>query len=195
MTLKPPFPSSPSRPPFCELKITCEERDMMHVHSFGSAYSAKKMIEALIGDDDYKEINDQVIKTDRGIKIKSKHLIEVMNHKYSPEEKAWELPKPYPRMIKLFRGEAYSKEEDGALPIPKKAVMPTRVDKPVKEKKPRAAKPDGLITIQDICAEMKVEPSKARAALRKSNTPKPDHGWAWDAKGAEAIRKILKGVK
>lgn len=194
MKLKPPFPSAPSRPPYCELKITREDKDMMHVHTFGAPYSAKKMIEALIGEDDFKEINDQVIKTDRGIKIKSKHLIEVMNHKYTPEEKAWALPIPYPRMIQLFRGETYNKETSD---VPMNPDKPKTAPQVKKEKPaPKAPRPDGLITIQNICAELKIDPSRARAVLRSSKTPKPDHGWAWPKKDADAIRKLVKeGVK
>lgn len=193
MKLKPPFPSSPSRPAVCDIKVTHAERDMMHVHSFGALYSAKKMVDALIGDSEYTEINETCIKTDLGIKIKSDQLSDIMKHKYTAEEKEWELPNPYPRMVQLFRGESYKPEDKH---LPKKAVMPTRVDKPEKaERVPRKPKPDGMITIQDLCAEMKLDPGKARAALRKSNTPKPEHGWAWEKKDVDAIKKIIKDAK
>ena len=195
MTLN-PFPSAPSKPGKYSVKIIQAEKDMLHVHAFTMPFAAKKLIEALIGDDDYKEINDHVIKTDRGIKIKCEFLIEVMNHKYTKEEKEWSLPVPYPRMVQLFRGEQYNKDTSDVPMNPDKPapqVKPTRKEKPAPV--PRKPKPDGLVTIQDICAEMKLEPSKARAHLRSSKTPKPDHGWAWPAKEADAIRKLLRGVR
>lgn len=192
-----PFPSAPSRPAKYEVRITQAERDMMHVHMFAECFAAKKLVDALIGDDEYTDINETCIKTELGVKIKCPQLQEVLAHKYTKQELEWALPLPYPRMVQMFRGEPYNKHtSDSPLNphIPKKAVMPTRVDKPA-DRKPRAAKPDGMVTIQDICAELKLEPSKARAILRNAKTPKPDHGWAWPPKEADAIRKLLKGGK
>lgn len=185
-----PFPSSPSRPGKYELRITHAERDMFHVHMFYDVFGAKKLIDLLIGDSEYEEINETCIKTDLGIKIKCADLEKIMAHKYSKEEAAWVMPPPYDRMAQLFRGESYKAAKD-EMPIPKKAVMPTARDPKV----PRKPKPDGMITIQDLCAELKIDPSKARAHLRSSKTPKPDHGWAWPAKEVDAIRKVLKAVK
>lgn len=192
MKLKPAFPSSPSRPPLYSMTVEHRDREMMHCHSFGAEYSAKKLIEALIGEDDYEELSDKLIKTDKGIRIKSDDLIKIMNHKFTPEEKSWALPPPFPRMVQLFRGEKYDKETSDVPMNPNVKTKKPKEKTEKVEKKPSVPRPDGLISIQDLCAELKLEPSKARALLRKSNTPKPAHGWAWSKKEAEAIKKVLK---
>ena len=60
-----------------------------------------------------------------------------------------------------------------------------------KTKAPRKA---GLTTLAEICTTLKIDPREARAALRDTKTPKPEHGsWAWPtAKDAPDIESIVK---
>jgi hypothetical protein len=69
----------------------------------------------------------------------------------------------------------------------------TRVKREKKERTPRPSK-EGMVTIQQICAELKIEPSDARAALRKGKFEKPGAGWSWKPDDPE-LKKIRDYVK
>lgn len=194
--LREPFSSSPKHPPICEVKVTHVEKEMEHLHTFAAWYSAKKFIEGLTQDRKVKEINDTVIKTDDGIKIKSPHLQDILGHKYNALEEQWEIPDPYRNMIRMFRGEEYKKTKDELAASPAKRIK-EREDKPKKERKARPPK-EGQVSIADICAELKCKPRIARGFLRSSKMEKPDGGWSWPKghKDIDKVRTIItKGLK
>lgn len=198
--LREPFSSNPKYPAICEVRVTHEERDMQHVHTFAAWYSAKKFIDAITKDRKVKEINENVIKTDDGIKLKSIHMSDILGHTYNALEKEWELPAPYPNMIRMFRGETYKKSEitgdhDLNASQEPKVGRTSKVKEMIKDKKertPRAPK-DGYVSIADICADLKCDPRIARGFLRTAKEEKPDGGWSWKKgdKKVEAIKKII----
>lgn len=208
--LREPFSSNPKYPAICEVKITNEERDMLHVHTFAAWYSARKFIEAITKDRKVKEINENVIKTDDGTKIKSIHLADILGHKYNALEEEWELPAPYPNMIRMFRGESYKKMtmpdgSDGGhdlnasqdKTVGRTAKVKDMIRKPKSERTPRPPK-DGMVSIADICADLKCEPRIARGILRDAKITKPEGGWSWPKgdKRIEAIKAaVAKGLK
>lgn len=196
--LREAFPSSPKLPPICEVKVDHEEKDIHHVHVFAAWYSAKKFIDGLTDGRKVKEINDNVIKTDDGIKIKSILLQDILGHKYNALEEKWEIPDPYRNMIRMFRGEAYKKSENGenASQVKSKSFQKEMDDvgpkKKSKERTPRAPK-EGMVSIADICATLKCEPRIARGILRDAKFEKPDGGWSWP-KGDKQIDVITKAI-
>ena len=66
-------------------------------------------------------------------------------------------------------------------------------DRPGAKRVTRAQRPDGFVTITELCAGSGVLPSDARAILR-ANIEKPAYGWAFDAKQLPKIKKLV-GIK
>lgn len=73
-----------------------------------------------------------------------------------------------------------------------KAKRAAKTPKPEKPK--RAVKPDGYITIGELCEKWKIKPLHARTALRASDLVKPEFGWAFAPKDVPKIAKLC-GVK
>lgn len=57
----------------------------------------------------------------------------------------------------------------------------------------KAQRPDGYVSITELCANSGVAASEARAILR-ANFDKPEYGWAFDKKQVPAIKKLC-GIK
>ena len=57
----------------------------------------------------------------------------------------------------------------------------------------RAQRPDGFVTITELCATSGIPASEARAILR-AHYDKPAYGWAFDPKQLPAIKKLC-GIK
>lgn len=62
---------------------------------------------------------------------------------------------------------------------------------PKVERAPRAQRPDGFVTITELCATWNVLPMIARAALRASGRVKPAFGWAFAPNEVAAIKKLV----
>lgn len=103
---------------------------------------------------------------------------------------SFDLPSPYPSMINQIRGGTIREE-----------VEPTPKAKPAPKEKPPAAAPKAkreadMISVGEIASQMGIEASTARSALRKTNTPKPPHGWAWQLDQVDSIKATIKrGLK
>lgn len=57
-------------------------------------------------------------------------------------------------------------------------------------KKERKADPN-VLTLAQLCKELKCDPKEARQALRKAKVDKPDAGWQWPAEQHDKISKVL----
>lgn len=119
----------------------------------------------------------------------------------SPEQRAevWRKnpPKPMPAFnappkeegedTKRFRAMLEAQERSRVADSPflsaKRAERASRPPRPSRE---------GLISVGDIAASLKVLPRVARAALRAAKMPKPDVGWAFAATDVPRITKIIK---
>jgi len=55
----------------------------------------------------------------------------------------------------------------------------------------RATRPDGYVTITDLCVASGVLPSDARAILRTSGREKPPYGWAFAPEEIPIIKKLV----
>jgi hypothetical protein len=185
-----PFPSAPKRSATHELKFE-KKGGIVAVHLFGAAYAAKHFLEAVMKKDKFKWLKrDRIELSELALEIVSPELEDLIEHKFTPQERDWELPDPFPMHALHLRGEK---------PAPKKApAEDDRSDKAVPErpkgKRPppvRKELPKGMIALSTICEELKVEPREARAFLRKEHD-KPEAGWAWNKKGAADIKADLK---
>lgn len=64
---------------------------------------------------------------------------------------------------------------------------------PRSKRQAKAQRPDGYVTITELCANSGVPASDARAILR-AQFEKPTFGWAFDPKQVPAIKKLI-GIK
>ncbi|MGE0366962.1 MAG: hypothetical protein AB7Q00_14640 [Phycisphaerales bacterium] len=154
---------------------------------FNAQYAAARMVTRLIGDDDVEWKSTTELVTASGIKIRSPHLEQLVEHTDNGEEAKWDFTIPNSYYLAAFLREERPTHtvSDRHLPAgnePKQPRAPAT---------PRDPKPDGLVSIQDIAEEMKLDPREARQILRK-HAEKPSWGWAWAADKVAGIKKLLK---
>lgn len=198
-----PYPSSPSVPPKYCLYMRYphdapEGEARLLIVNFYGTYAAKKTLEAVIGDDEYKwkmsnkstmlRGNPDTIITSRGVKIREPSALdEIIEYEYTREEEAWEVPPEKLRTIRSF----LRPYPDEAIPSEngKHEEEPLRRDRA--ERTPRPSR-EGLVNISEICERLRLEPRNARAILRKAQIAKPEQGWAWPADEAAKIEAEIK---
>jgi hypothetical protein len=206
------YPSAPHRPARYSVSFRWAElADRFMILTFGAEFSARHCIDFMIEDDEYKWLNDITIQTDRGIVIGSDHLEHLMEYEMSKKEKSWEPPEPYPSMWRTFRdGKQTKARQYGEVPPiePEKprqatpggaaAAKPRPADAQRQPRKPGASRvaKAGYITVGQLSAQLGIEPTHARAALRGAKLEKPEGGWQWPQGEIDKIKKIIMaGVK
>jgi tRNA U34 5-methylaminomethyl-2-thiouridine-forming methyltransferase MnmC len=101
----------------------------------------------------------------------------------------WQLDDQHDLWIRRFKygtwDEVHVKDE------PEVADAKEAQRSPRPERSARAQRPDGYVTITELCATSAVPACDARAALRASGRDKPAYGWAFDPKEVPAIKKLV----
>lgn len=178
------FPSAPKVPPKYVVAVTRQQN--YNTEAFVALYAAHVFVLAVINDRPFKWLNSNEIKIDDTLIKCEQGLEDIIEHKLTASEREWELPEPYAsRAHFLATGERHA------------VVMPAQADVKAQRASNRAVglkrqDREGMTTIQDICASLKVEPRIARGILRKTSTPKPDAGWAWSAAEAKKIEALIR---
>jgi hypothetical protein len=121
---------------------------------------------------------------DSGIRLKSEQLDKIMDCT------AGELSTVDERRILRFKHGTW--EERHEQPTINGATASKTKPEVVRERRP--VRPDGYVTITELCTASGMLPMIARAALRASGRDKPDYGWAFDPKEVPAIKAIC-GMK
>ena len=198
-----PFPSSPKRPPKYVLKVENKQTGLFYITNFCELYPFKYLVSLILDDREWKWTSDKMITADDGITLTSDNLEQVVEYKLTPKERQWVPPSPYyGQWHNIAAGKqplekrqrpataASEKTEDEPKRTSKKRATadPQQPERP--PKRPRASR-DGLTDLASIAAELKLEPKTCRVALRKSNTPKPDAGWAWPGNEVETIKAVI----
>lgn len=191
------FPSSPTRPPRFGFHFF-RDGDFAAFHNFYGRYAAKRFIDQVLDGNDFTWVDDATIRTTSGdpiITIRAEHFTDmeaVMEHEDSKLEEQWELPIPYTgyarairRLPQFIPGEHEQRDDTPTPAKPKRERAPKRAAT-------RKSVGDDMMTIGQLADELGMSAREARGILRKSNTPKPDHGWAWPKNEVDAIRKLLK---
>lgn len=187
------MPSSPKKNPTHGIKVWNGNR--FSSFAWTKAFPAKKAVDFLIGEDEFKWLDNRTIITDGGIKIKSDELEDIMEYEFSKREQEWDFPDDQDG----FTLKAMRKSDDELIAERKEKNIRTayvgderpKLRAPKSERKPRASR-DGLVTIQVICEELGIDPRDARRVLRGSKTfQKGDAGWAWPEGQADEVRKFL----
>jgi len=171
---------------------------------FMSPQAARGHINALIGDDEWEFGVTTVLEypsviTSRGVQITFRNqamLDEVMGLDFEDQHMSSEVS--YFKFRRTTERVA-PKDEDDDLPKTAKAARVSRAEKrePKEPKAPREkVDRSGMVSANDIAAELKVEGREVRAVLRAMKLEKPAGGWWFDKKTAEAIRdKVRAGLK
>lgn len=187
-----PHPSSPSK--WGKYCLWISHPDRFLILTYAEAYYPKRMIDELISDKTWDWAKNKTeIFVEGGWVIKSDYLKELMDYKYKKNEEDCDLEKQdQQRIDRILYGKAIPQP-----PISEKAKdhASKEYDKEVKraEKKKHVERPTGLIALQDICEELKIDPRDARAILRKKKIDKPEHGrWEWSKDEVDKIKRILK---
>lgn len=168
---------------------------------FTTPQAARGHINALIGNDEWEFGKTTVLEypsviTSRGVQITFRNqalLDEVMALDFDDQHMSSEVS--YFKFRKTNE-RATPTDEDDDLPKAAKAARASRAER--REPKAPREKVDrsGMVSANDIAAELKVEGREVRAVLRAMKLEKPTGGWWFDKKTAEAIRdKVRAGLK
>lgn len=195
--LAPPFGAAPYRPGKHCLYVRKGSNLMVVV--FAATYSAKKFIDILLEEDTIAKTRSlnglpTTIVSSSDIRITCDEIDEILEHKYSSREEEWELGEPDRTNAMRFRNSSGYEE---SAEIAHNRQDGERAPREKKEKVEKTAKPskEGLVTIAEIAAELKIEPRDARAALRSAKVEKPVVGWAWAKGEVDKIKKIVQDNK
>jgi hypothetical protein len=122
-----------------------------------------------------------------GFTIKSQQMNEIR----SAPATAWQLDGDHAQWILRFKygtwDEVHVKDE------PEVAEAKDNQHRPRAQRMTRAQRPDGYVTITELCAASGIAASDARQVLR-ANFEKPEYGWAFDPKQLPKIKKLI-GIK
>lgn len=194
--LAPPFPSAPHRGTMHAVYVRNPDLDRFCCMTFAATYAAKAFVEFTLRDEPFTvlppntplgyTIPDTIKATHSGVEIRiPSTLQQVLSYRPSQAEEEWELP-TYHQAIALSMHRALSSPSDTD-----SDDQPAATRQPKQQRSPAPDK-SGLITIGEIAASLSLHPRDARAALRKSGTPKPNVGWAFTPAEVDNIKSIIK---
>lgn len=189
-----PYGSAPNFPnKYC---LYVDKGEGRIVNTFYTAYAARKFLDILLEDDSVAKIRGltgqmDTIVSSTSIKVRCTYIDELIDYQYSAKEEQWGLGEPVRSAAIRFRA---STHEYSAHEAANDDKGEPKVKREKVEKVPRPSK-EGLITIQQICEELKMEPREARSILRKMEVVKPVPGWAWEKIKVDEIKTLLQNNK
>lgn len=207
-----PFPSSPKRPPSYNLKLENKTRGLFYVGAFCELYACKYVTDLVLASREWEWVNTKTIECEDGLTITSDSLEQIIEYEFKGKESKWVPPAPYfgqwhaiaagqsisdavQRKSRTSAGDTDAPEastaSEGTSSRKKRSSASSDVPSTPKQPKQRVAK-DGLVTVAEIAEQLGLDPKACRIALRKSNTAKPDAGWAWPPGEVDAIKATIK---
>lgn len=204
----PAFPSAPNTLAEHQLIFRYgEDQRKFNLQLFGSTYSARKMLDAVIGDDKIKWLSPKILsvttKDGPPVFITSDTLEELMEHEYTPAEEEWELPRPHSDYARWVRTGVV----ESLIQMAGETIGGTVTDKgqPGKAqsetdgsptRKRTRSKGEGMVSAADLAQQLNMVPRVFRGHLRSLGIPKPGTGWVWPQdKADEILAKVKKAAK
>lgn len=191
MTELDPFPHAGSKTKQARCAITAiyhfpgEDLARTHCVSFSELYGAKRWLELMIGNETCIRRGNELMLQDSRIKLRSFELDKIMRYNYrSDAESGYKLPDSYIHMIARFRRGQWHEAEVITTTTAAKA-------EPKAAKAKKAGRPEGFVTITELCKNTAVRPMDARALLRAAELPKPEYGWAFSPNELKKIKRII----
>lgn len=205
--LQDPHPASPTRPPRICIYLRKKSADphaRMFAWPFAEFYAARRAVDCILQDHTTSWVDDNTMEVTFGevtalltTDAKPAGLTELIDYEFSPTELEWQPSSKFLGEVeRMFRGYAPKVDDQPAeqerAPTPRE-VRAQRAEKPQREPK-KVDKPSGLIDLATLLEGTDIDPKEARNALRKTNTPKPEHGWSWSKKDAPAMLTAIKAA-
>ena len=190
------FPSSPQRPPESHFYVTHPKSKRFWTIAFsGEEAPARWLAQIIDYAESYEEVGEEriiVYAHDSSVVIREPNITRWLTKRpgkfqfpeYCPGHQSGRLNRIH--ISEAWFASAAPQRDEESTPKPKRAPKQST------KRTPRAKRDDSLISVADVAAQMNITPPQARAALRKSKTPKPDVGWAWAADEVDNIKAIIK---
>jgi hypothetical protein len=172
-----------------------------YVEKFDGTNEAKTVLDKMIGKDKpmWKTSTQFTTKED-ALSVSCEELEDIMEFEKKDED-LWVIPDEMLKQINAFLTGKWPESKNspdhevghgGDKKTPVRA--PKRFLGPVKKRTTTAtrAPKEGMTTLSDLCAKLKIDPHDARKAMRTAKWEKPEGVWAWPTKEAAAIEKKLK---
>lgn len=165
-------------------KLPADNYSRIHVVIWGEPHKALAWLEEMIGNDEHTREGEVITLTASGITLKSEQLRDILEA--TPQ--GFDVPDQYSRWILRFKYGTW----DAMGVKPDRVSTATIVTKrdPEAERTRRPVRPDGYVSITELCAASGIPAMIARAALRASGRIKPNYGWSFDPKELPAIKKL-----
>lgn len=173
-----------------------DEHTRQHVVIFDDPEHAKVWLTKFLGTQPHSRQGEFILFDDPNLKIKSEQLDEIL----AADDTSWQLPDQYNQWILQFKYGNWDEDhssKDKTIEVVKDDGTTEIVKTPKVKAEPkpkREGKPDGYLTIGELCTKWNIKPLHARTCLRASDLVKPDYGWAFAPKDVPKIAKIC-GVK
>lgn len=162
-----------------------------HVVKFEEVGHAGVWLRRIIGNDLRACLaGPRIVNLSNGVKLESDHMEEIFDMVGYQD---WQLPDDMAALIARFKYGTWDELHQSEHPVDDGQDTSTK-RAPRSERKAKAQRPDGYITITELCAASGMPAMIARAALRASGRPKPEYGWAFDPKEIPVIKKLC-GIK
>lgn len=206
-----PFPSSPTRSPKYVVRFENKTSGLFYITNFCELYAAKYPTALVLDEREWVWKNEKTIQCTDGMIVHSDDLEQIVEYKLTTKERQWVPPSPYyGEWHNIASGKPIHEKRQQRSQAPENAEAPVTAKKPRRassddpgepqqaKQRERTARPakDGLTSIATIAEQLDKDPKQCRIALRKSNTPKPDAGWAWPKDELESVKAIiLKHIK
>jgi hypothetical protein len=100
----------------------------------------------------------------------------------------WSIPDPYDGWISRFKYGTWDEVHEV-----KPRHEPEVTASPKSKRQAKVQRPDGYVSITELCAGSGVAASDARAILR-AHMEKPEYGWSFPLKDIPAVKKLC-GIK
>jgi hypothetical protein len=161
-----------------------------YVPVFDDVHMARKWLDRMVGDRESRFEGD-IIYVNVGsfnMTIRSDQMGEVL------EAQLAEAPLPDHVIKAILQFKYGTWEEVHTVEDPERVDDGEVKQSPSPKRASKAQRPEGYVTITELCNASGVLPMHARAALRDSGREKPAYGWAFDPREIPAIKKLV-GIK
>ena len=183
-----PLPSSPMRPPTHNLWLKYGPNlDRLQIHSWCTDWATYECLKIAINGREYQLVDESLgwYETDDGelrFRVIEPQGNDLISKK--PEREDWSPGEPALTQLKMAAG--IVTESNAHKPVVNEVRESNK-----RKTRVKSVPKDGLISIGEICEELKINPRDARKILR-NRVEKPDAGWAWPPSEVPSIKKLLK---
>lgn len=148
---------------------------------FRHPFAAKHFLNLILADDEIIWDDDKTITTSTGVEVSGDQLRLIFDYRFKRSERElFALGENYVKSAMFIRNDTPYPEFNGSEPQTYRKRHSRR----------------GMIKMEEVAEAVGLSPKACRAALRKANVKKPEHGWAWRTQAeADQIIALITGKK